>query len=616
LFHVLIQLDVIMLLFVWLFGIAPYSAYYSRWDTQVKEFVGICSVANAIVFTLLIVLTVFCLIKSGNFKKPDLSIVFAFIIFTVHILIRVKMLGSYQVSDAREYFTRLDAVASYPNGMLFNTLESGFICGHIAHGYIFMNMLGQLLDVESGMGFQYSNMIMGAMAAVCLFYIFKRLFPKSKSFACALAAFIVSIQPMFLGLSTSAQMEYTIAILFIYVICSYVTKHYILMAFWLVMLGTCKETGTMMAFSVLGLAILYAAAWYIRQKGGFKNAWKSLSKWQIILIVVFIAACIAVFVKVLFLPVWGGTRIIDVLKIGGSGRMNFQFDKTHFLMKVRQLYILNFSWLWAVLLVVGLVVNYAVPAVRKRKAIDGRILSFIIIQYVVYTGFLLFFLEAKQPRYNILSDVLLLFLTMTVLIKVLDKLVIFVPVSTVVGGLALIETFLTIDPVTQAVFTRINTGGIPMVWTAATKSELEYMDINVSDFGYYNYQYTFADRAVDRMLDQVNYQGWFRIVSSFEEGTEDQFASTDLIWDSQLRKRTYRRADEEARYHSVQRISYIEEVEGWNHDARCIFVEMPWCRNNVDKAMELLSEIYIIEGPFTISEGRAGAINYYIMYIR
>lgn len=615
-FHGLKQLDLIMALFVWLFQIAPFSAYYSGWDDEVKLFVRNCNVVNMIVFAVLIALTIFCVIKRGGIKKPDTSILFPVGLFAVHILIRVNMLGSYQVSDAREYFTRLDAVASYPNGMLFDTLKSGFICGHLAHGYIFMNMLGQLLNVENGMGFQYSNMVMGAVAAVCFFYIFKRIFPKIQSLVCALAALIVSVQPMFLGLSTSAQMEYTIAVLFIYVICSYVTKHYILMAFWLVMLGTCKETGTMMAFSILGFAVLYAVIAYVKEKGGIKKACNSLTWWQVIMLMVFVAVCMAVFVKVLYLPVWGGVRIIDVLKIGGSGRMNFQFDKTHFIMKVRQLYVLNFSWLWAILLLSGLIVNYAVPVVRKRKEIDGRILSFIIIQYVIYTGFLLFFLEAKQPRYNILSDVLFLFLAMTVLIRIFDKLALFISVSVVVGVLAITETFLTIDPVSLSVFTRINTGALPMVWTAAARTEMEYVDINVSDFGYYNYQYTFADRAVDRMLDTVNYQGWFRIVSSFEDGIEDQFVSPNLIWDSELRKRTYRKADEEGRYHSVQRISYFEELEAWDHDHRCIFVEIPWCRNNSETAIEMLSELYSFEGPYKVSEGLAGSITYYIMYLK
>lgn len=615
--RVLYQLDIIIALFVWAFQIAPYSQYYTKWDNQSKILVSNINVVNTTIFVILIALTVFCMVKTG-FKKPASSFYYAIALFAVHILIRSKMLGSYQVSDGITYFNDLEKMLYSPQDVFTNPIKNCFICGHIAHGFVFMMILGQFLNVSSGMGFQYSNMVLGAMAAICIFYIFKRLFPKAKSFVCAIAAFIVSIQPMFLGLSTMAQMEYTLAVLFIFTLCSYVTRHYVLMGFWLLVMGTCKETGTMMAFSVLFFLFLYEVISYVKKSGGIKAAWRKMAIWKKAMIAVFIAACIFAFIKVLYVPVWGGTRIIDVLKIGGEGRMNFKFNKAHFLMKARQLFILNFSWLWAAILILGLIINFAVPAVRKRKVIDGRILSFIIIQYLVYTGFLVLFQEAQMARYNILSDVLFIFLMMTIVIKVLDKMAAFVPVSAVVGVLAFVEVFLTIDPVTRAVFTRIDTGGIPMVWTAATKSEVEYVDINMSDFGYYNYQYTYVDRAVDKMLDAVNYQGWFRIVSPFLGGVEDQFANIQLVWDSKLRKRTYRNTedDKEWRYHLVERVRYDTEVYTDEHTARCIFVELPFCNNDSERAIRLLSEFYDFEGPYTISEGLAGSITYYIMYLK
>ena len=613
----LYQLDIIMALPVWLFRIIPYSQYYRKWDEQSRLLVSDINVVNTIIFAVLIVLTILCLIKTG-IKRPDSFFCYAAGLFVVHILIRSRMLGSYQVSDGWTYFSDIEKMLYSPQDLFANPIKNCFICGHIAHGFVFMMSLGQFLNVNSGMGFQYSNMVMGAMAAVCLLYVFKKLFPKTKSYICAIAAFIVSIQPMFLGLSTLAQMEYTLAVLFIFTLCSYVTRHYILMAFWLLVMGTCKETGTMMAFCVLGFSFLYEVISYVKKNGGIKAAWKHLAMWKKVAIGIFIVAGVVAFVKVLYIPVWGGTRIIDVLKIGGEGRMTFRFDKTHFLMKTRQLFILNFSWLWTIILVLGLIINFAVPAVRKRKTLDGRILSFIIIQYLVYTGFLILFQEAQMTRYNILSDVLFLFLMMVVVIKVLDKLLVFIPVSALVGVLAYIETFLTIDPVSRAIFTRIDTGGIPMVWTAATKSDIELVDINMSDFGYYNYQYTYVDRAVDKMLAAVNYQGWYRIVSPFLGGVEDQFANIELVWDSKLQKRTYRdtKDDTEWRYHLVERVRYDSEVYTDEHTVRCIYVELPFCRNDSERAIELLSEFYYFDGPITISEGMAGSITYYIMYLK
>lgn len=617
-----LQLDVIMLLFTWLFAIIPHSIYYERWDDAARAFVRTCNIINAVAMPLLIVITIYCAVRLKKFKKPDSVLVWSVIIFAVHILIRVNMLGSYQWADACEYFYKIDFTMYYPNNLMFDPLHGGTICSHIAHGFFIMSMLGQFINTPTGMGFQYSYMVMGAVAAVCIFNIIRVVLPKRKSYVCAIAALAVSFEPMFLGLSTSMQMEYPFTILFIYALCAFLYRKYILMFFWLVMLGTCKETGTMMAFALLFFAVVYLLAEYVKKSGGIKSALKKIKVWQYAVFGVFVAACIFVFVKILFMPAWGGVRIIDVLKIGGEGRLNFQFEKSHFLLKFRQLYILNFSWLWVIIIAVCGILMAVVPAVKKRPEINRQAFSFILIQYGIYTFFLLFFLEAKGTRYNILSSVLLLLIAVTMLVRVLDRWFAYLPASVVVGGLALAETFLTIDPVTLSVFTSVNTGGWPMVWTAATKAELPLMDVNTGDFGYYNYQFAYMDKAVDNMLESVGYQGWYRIVSSFQELEEDQFKNDFPVWDSKLKLRTYKPVgDEEARYHSIERVYYTEvtgtsDTDRSNIYPRCIYVELPWCRNHYEEARKALGKYYIFEGPYTSSVGNLCSLTYYIMYLK
>lgn len=606
------QLAIIVSLFVWLFAIAPFSYYSQTWTDDVVRFVHICNIINPIVFLILLSITFFCAFKLKKLGRPGMTAICSLIIFVVHIVIRINMLGTYQWSDASLYYSSIEKFAYYPNGLLDNFIKNGFVLAHIGHGFIFVTMLGQLLNVPNAMGFQYSYMVMGAAAAVCLFHIFKVIFPKKKDYICAIAAFVVSVHPIFLGLSTTIHMEYPLAVMFIYVLCAYLTGKYILMLFWLVMLGTCKETGAMMAFSMLFFIVVYETVSYIKKNGGMKSTLKKLKPGHYIVFGVFIAACVAAFVKIINIPMWGGVRIIDVLKVGGQDTMNFQFEREHFMMKVRQLFILNFSWLWAVILFVCIIAYIAVSSVRKRKGMNVRAFSFVLIQYFVYTFFLLFFLEAKQTRYNILSDTLFLFITMVMVIRVLDGKREYICVSAVIGLLAFVETYLTIDPVSLAVFTRVNTGRVPMVWTASTRDKFEYMDINVGDFGYYNYQYTSMDRAVDKMLDRVDYQGWYRITSSFVELTEDQFSSENLLWDSVHRIRTYRKPDGEVNLHAIQRLHYTEEIVYLDH--RSIYVEIPWCRNHTEEALAALGEGYDIDGPYTTSGGLGCSLSYYVLY--
>lgn len=118
-----------------------------------------------------------------------------------------------------ECFSKFRWTLNNPNIFMFDIVHGGTICGHIAHEFLFMSMLGQVINTPTGMGFQYSYMVMGAVAAVCLFNIFRVIFPKKKTYVRAIAGFIVSIQPVFLDRSTLMQMEYPLAVLFIFALC-------------------------------------------------------------------------------------------------------------------------------------------------------------------------------------------------------------------------------------------------------------------------------------------------------------------------------------------------------------------------------------------------------------
>lgn len=616
LYSVSAQLAVIAALFEWLFFIAPHSRFYAGWSDNVRGVVRFGGIFGAVVLAALLIIAAVCVVKLGRMRKPDAVFWCSVALFVFQILVRINLLGVYQESDADLYFTAINRIAGLHDDVIAGGYKSGFIFGHIAYGFIFVSLLGQLLDTAGGMGFQYAYMVMGAAAAVCLFKILRKIFPKKNVYFLAVAAFIISMQPMYFGLSAMIQMEYPLAILFIFTVCAYFYKKYILMFFWLIMLGTCKETGAMMAFSVLFFAVVYEIADYVKRCGGIRDSFKKLKKWQVTLFVLFAVSCIAVFVAVINIPMWGGVRIIDVLKIGGSGNLNFQFNSTHFLLKVRQLFILNFSWVWVAVIVICTVVIFAVPKVRKRRSANMRVFSFILIQYAVYTMFLLFFLEAKQPRYNILSDVLFLFMAMSVVIEAADRVWLFAVSAAVIGTLSVTECFLTVDLLSRAVFTSVNTGAVPMVWTAADKKKLPEMNINIGDFGYYNYQYAYMDKAFDRMLADVEFTDDFVVLSSFNPGIEDQLANEELVWDSQTGMRTYNEKADGTRFHTVKRILYSVELEMWNHDEKCIYVEIPWCRNTSENALTELAEIYEIDGPYTSRAGVAAKITYYILNLK
>ena len=111
------QLAIIVSLFVWLFAIAPFSYYSQTWTDDVVRFVHICNIINPIVFLILLSITLLCALKLKKLGRPGMTAICSLIIFVVHIVIRINMLGTYQWSDASLYYSSIEKFAYYPNGL-------------------------------------------------------------------------------------------------------------------------------------------------------------------------------------------------------------------------------------------------------------------------------------------------------------------------------------------------------------------------------------------------------------------------------------------------------------------------------------------------------------------
>ena len=130
----------------------------------------------------------------------------------------------------------------------------------------------------------------------------------------------------------------------------------------------------------------------------------------------------------------------------------------------------------------------------------------------------------------------------------------------------------------------------------------------------YNYHYTFDGKLIDQMLNDVDYQEWFKILSTSNQLAEDQLNNNYLFWDSETRRRTYHTFNTtEPRFHSVIRATVNEELYGSN--IRCIIYQSPYFEDKLDYYAGLFEDRYDVLGPYTIEAKYEGSIKYYlIMY--
>lgn len=542
---------------------------------------------------------------SRAYKRIELWYIYPVILFVIHMILGYFMIGTYQLDDGLLYYNDLKIIMQYPTIVKFQGIK---LCGHWAHGYILATLIGQFLFDDFDFGFQISHVVMISLASVAIFGIMKRMLPKTKNWIIFIASLAVSVQPMFLGLSTLCNLEFGITVFFLYAMFFYVRKDYILMAFSLFLLGTTKETGTMMALALFGIAVMATIIKKVNSIG-IKVLWSKRKPWHFVAAGIIVAMLIALAIAALNLKAWGGRPIKELLTFNGEGRMTFTFATDHFFVKIRQMYILNFAWLWT-LIIIGCTIMYATSKkIRDNKIMDGGIFGVLVANYAVYAIFLLFYGESFQPRYNMLDDMLLLMFAMTLAIRTFNKTAMLVPVISVSALLAFIESFVTVDPFTRMAFTTSHTNRVPMVWALKTKSELPEMLDNLGDFGYYNYQYTFIDKAIDKILEKENWNSDYKFVSSFES-CEEQFYYDNLYWNPSKKRRTYTRTDE-CSYVGIMR--YTGMVRDGYFPNKCFLFESPWCLNHTEEALKVLSEYYNISEEKEMVINISGSVKYYIL---
>ena len=478
-YSVLWQCMIISSFFAIFFLTAVSSSLFAGWDKAFKDAAVLGAVISGTVLLAFFSGWLFLFIRHGYYKK-DYDIAGMGIILVISYIIRVGMTGIIQMDEGLNCYNDLKELLYHPELMLTDFMEAGKLAGRAAYGYNFFALMGEFMLPGTGEGFQWVQLYMGVAAACSIYGIFKKLFPSVKKIILIPAAFVVSVQPMFLGLSTMCGLEYGIVVFFLYALYCCLNKRYILMAFWLIMLATTKSTGAIMSLCFISSYLFAKLIMFVAGNAHKDDEKKSgsLNKKTIVSGIITLAAIVA-----LVYTVW------KICVINGIG-----LDFEHISHKLAQLYVLNFGWIWAIIVVIGLVMLAFNKRVRQTYSMDFVPVFVLAVTYIVHTAYLLFYTKAVLPRYNMLSDVLLCFFGVILLIKMFERRRAILSVLGILGVLMLGEAFITIDPVSSSVFTTIETDSFPIVQTSSFKSELEKAENNTGDFCFYNYHYYFLER--------------------------------------------------------------------------------------------------------------------------
>ncbi|MGN1188531.1 MAG: hypothetical protein ACI4R6_08545, partial [Lachnospiraceae bacterium] len=327
-YSVLWQCMIISSFFAVFFLTAVSSSLFTGWDKGFKNVAVWGAVISGIVLLVFFFGWLFLFIRQGYYKR-EFDIAGMGIILVISYIIRVGMTGTIQMDEGLNCYNDLKELLYHPELMLTDFVESGKLAGRAAYGYNFFALMGEFMLPGTGEGFQWVQLYMGVAAACSIYGIFKKLFPSVKKIILIPAAFVVSVQPMFLGLSTMCGLEYGIVVFFLYALYCCLNKRYILMAFWLIMLACTKGTGAIISLCFIS-SFLFANLIMFVAGNAHKDDEKisgSLNKKTIVSGIITLTAIVA-----LVYTVW------KICVINGIG-LNFE----HIRHKLAQLYVLNFG---------------------------------------------------------------------------------------------------------------------------------------------------------------------------------------------------------------------------------------------------------------------------------
>ncbi len=536
------------------------------------------------------------------------------ILLLLAMAVRLPMYGTLQKWDAGEYYRSLGRACASYEFSLKSFLDNFRLCTHSNLGFSFLMGIGEFFSPQTGRGIFVVNMIFTLLAVYAIYDLLKNYWLKCDRKTAAVLAFLVSCTPIFLGTFAYVNVDYLLAVLFIYIIYAEYRKWYVLLGFCAVLLSQTKETGVVVVVGYFGFQILIR---FLRTKRGIRERIAACFQYTGTWAAFFAGAVYACMViRLGSISGWvQSKRATSTMAWSSSGINCFGIQPKYICYKLEQYFIMNFAWIMTIALLVALIFLL----VRKKKSDVLRKMMGIIGAMLAFVAFGLLYVTYTLERYNIMFALALTLITVCVVYEAAVQMKwkkTGVVVRAVTVLLLLVQSFWCIDPVSEAVFGTADIGnGHKMLFSSL-------------GFDYYgdglvcNYQYSWLDKAFDKMLRQVNYDEDMQVIMTRKGSVATHLngngSAYPITWDAVHGKRVFNDENATIRSLSIESLlgmlPYKEEdcVVSDKMSDRAMLYFIPYYEDNREENVNLLSKYFYLPEEEQVS-AYGGTIDYYNM---
>lgn len=465
---------------------------------------------------------------------------FLIIVIVVSTLLRFIQFNTLPRWDSDTYLKEVIKGCNQFDFTLKSYLLSFRLCSHPSLGYAFFLAMGVFCFPNSIIGINIINLILVEIAIIFVYKLLQKIFPKISPCIIALSTLLFSMEPMFLGTFYGLSLDFGIGIFFIYILFFNSFGYNLLFFFFACILVQTKEVGAIM---LLGFFIGYAIITLISKNGSFLKRLTDLFLDKTLIGGYF--AGLIMFYYLIWVntsPDIGMWSSITVGEDGGNDNY-FGFNILYIIQKLKTAFVLNFYWVAAVIIIVGLLISIKRGILRsffkKHKTIfaGGVSIFFLLVFNSIY-------ITINNSRYILAIALFEVFCMLILILHIHNNNKKCLLLSSI-SLLFLAQAFLTIDPITLFTFDRVKTSdNIYMIHT-----EWGGHFSPVLDIGVYNNQTTYLDKAFDNILRENEYNGNMDIIIGGEYSCGNKYEgiayhcfeghSLDFYWDSEKQCRTF-----------------------------------------------------------------------------
>lgn len=425
-----------------------------------------------------------------NFKEKVKNNWYLGLILLVIIGLSIEQIYLNIKGDAILYYREL--VSSWENFTLNpNDITMFKYCGHLSFAFAFFASIGENILPYFFKGAIIENIILWCICILFFYKLLKLIKPDISNTTRLLGTVLFGLTPTIFGNLHDVTLEMYVMVFWILFLWAAFSSYHVLEMFFSLCLFFTKENAlVLVAGYYLGCLIWRFVLFFKNKKEPFSNGFiiESLS--------IYIPTVIWIFYYSLT-GEWNGN--------GSSGVNTFDICIDFIVHKIKQLYILNFSWSFIIFILEGLFFGFFVN--KTMKYIGSKSVG-IICSYIMFILAQFIFVTYSLPRY-IYVNYFFIALALTVFVANIKRISNVIMLFCI--GLNLVQNYKNIDLLSLCAFDTINIGSERIVFDSPFYLSGEGLVFDDGDTlklygdGMYNRQASYMDGLISETLKYIKY---------------------------------------------------------------------------------------------------------------